>query len=118
MATRLGIKTPSLQTPVSSLSGGNQQKVVLGRALLTGPRLLILDEPTRGVDVSAKADIYALVREQAQRGCAVILVSSELDEVTELSDRIVVMRQGRVVQQFGAHPSNAQLIAAAFGEAA
>lgn len=118
MAQRLGIKTPSLQTPVSALSGGNQQKVVIGRALLTDPRLLILDEPTRGVDVSAKADIYALIREQARRGCAVILVSSELDEVTELSDRIVVMRQGRVVEEFGPHPSNAQLIAAAFGEAA
>jgi ABC-type sugar transport system ATPase subunit len=118
MAERLGIKTPSLSTQVSSLSGGNQQKVILARALLTAPRLLILDEPTRGVDVAAKADIYALIREQAMEGCAVILVSSELDEVIEMSDRVVVLRQGRLVQEFGPFPTSAQLVAAAFGEAA
>jgi len=118
MVDRLGIKTPSLSVPVSSLSGGNQQKVILARAMLTGPRLLILDEPTRGVDVSAKADIYALIREQASEGCAVILVSSELDEVIELSDRVIVMRQGGIVKEFGAHPTSSQLIATAFGEEA
>jgi ABC-type sugar transport system ATPase subunit len=118
MAKSLGIKMPSLIAPVSSLSGGNQQKVILARALLTGPKILILDEPTRGVDVAAKADIYALVRQQAESGCAVILVSSELDEVIELSDRIVVMRQGQIVKEFGPNPSSSELVAAAFGEAA
>ena len=118
MVDSLGIKTPSLNVPVSSLSGGNQQKVILARAMMTGPQVLILDEPTRGVDVAAKADIYALMRQQAEAGCAIILVSSELDEVIELSDRVIVLRQGQVTREFGPNPSSSQLVAAAFGEAA
>jgi rhamnose transport system ATP-binding protein len=94
--TRLRVKTPGIEAPVGALSGGNQQKTVLARWLATRPRLLILDEPTHGVDVGAKAEIYHLVRELAREGLAILLVSSELPEVLDLSDRIVVMRGGRV----------------------
>ena len=93
---RLRVKTASVETPVRALSGGNQQKTVLARWLATNPELLILDEPTHGVDVGAKAEIYALVRELARDGMAILLISSELPEVLELSDRIVVMRAGHV----------------------
>jgi len=78
------------------LSGGNQQKVLIARWLLTHPRILILDEPTRGVDVAAKAEIHRLMSQLASRGVAVILISSELPEVLAMSDRIMVMHQGRV----------------------
>lgn len=93
---QLHVKTPSVEAAVRQLSGGNQQKTVLARWLATHPRLLILDEPTHGVDVGAKAEIYALVRALAREGIAILLISSELPEVLDLSDRIVVMRSGRV----------------------
>lgn len=93
---RLRVRTPGIETPVRTLSGGNQQKTVLARWLATHPRLLILDEPTHGVDVGAKEEIAALVRTLAAEGMAVLLISSELPEVLALSDRIVVMREGRV----------------------
>ena len=93
---QLRVKTPSVEAPVRALSGGNQQKTVLARWLATHPRLLVLDEPTHGVDVGAKAEIYALVRELARGGLAILLISSELPEVLGLSDRVVVMRGGRV----------------------
>ena len=93
---RLRVRTPDLSTPVRQLSGGNQQKTVLARWLATEPRLLILDEPTHGVDVGAKAEIYALIRGLAAQGIAILLISSELPEILDLSDRIVVMREGRV----------------------
>ena len=93
---RLQIRTPGVEAPVRVLSGGNQQKTVLARWLATTPKLLILDEPTHGVDVGAKAEIYALVRALAREGMAILLISSELPEVLDLSDRIVVMRAGRV----------------------
>jgi ABC-type sugar transport system ATPase subunit len=93
---RLGIKTPGLDALVGQLSGGNQQKVLLGRAWLTEPRVLLLDEPTRGIDVGAKLDVYALIAEWAQRGCGIVLVSSELPEVMGLCHRLLVMREGRV----------------------
>lgn len=93
---RLRVRTPDLATPVRQLSGGNQQKTVLARWLATEPRLLILDEPTHGVDVGAKAEIYALIRGLADQGIAILLISSELPEILDLSDRIVVMREGRV----------------------
>jgi ABC-type sugar transport system ATPase subunit len=118
IAELLQIKMSSLEAPVSSLSGGNQQKVVIGRALQTGPKLLVLDEPTRGIDVAAKADIYALVRELANDGCAVLVVSSEFDEVSELCDRIVVMRTGHKVAEFAGGTDQATLLAASFGQAA
>ena len=81
------------------LSGGNQQKVVLGKVLLSNLRVLILDEPTRGIDVGAKAEIYKLIQHLAEQGVAVILVSSELPELIGLSDRIVVFRSGRIAGQ-------------------
>jgi ABC-type sugar transport system ATPase subunit len=93
---RLRIRAPGIDVPVRQLSGGNQQKTVLARWLATRPKVLILDEPTHGVDVGAKAEIYALIRGLASEGIAILLISSELPEVIELSDRIVVMREGRV----------------------
>ncbi|HEX8850493.1 MAG TPA: sugar ABC transporter ATP-binding protein [Gemmatimonadaceae bacterium] len=93
---QLRVRTPDIETPVRALSGGNQQKTVLARWLATRPKLLILDEPTHGVDVGAKAEICELVRALARDGVAILLISSELPEVLDLSDRIVVMRAGRV----------------------
>jgi rhamnose transport system ATP-binding protein len=94
---RLGVKTPSLDAAVGTLSGGNQQKVALGRWLMTEPSVLIADEPTQGIDVGAKAEVHALLGELAERGVAVLLISSELPEVIGLSDRVAVMRGGTVV---------------------
>ncbi|UXM94412.1 sugar ABC transporter ATP-binding protein [Bartonella sp. HY329] len=96
MRQKLRIKTPGLNERIENLSGGNQQKVLIGRWLLTNPDILILDEPTRGIDVGAKAEIYKLIGELAQRGVAVIMISSELPEVLGISDRIMVMHQGKV----------------------
>ena len=83
---------------VSELSGGNQQKVVLAKALLGRPRLLLLDEPTRGVDVGAKFDVYSIIRDMAARGMGVVLVSSDLPELIGMSDRIAVMRDGGITE--------------------
>lgn len=94
---RLRVKPAAIDVPVRKLSGGNQQKTVLARWLATAPKVLILDEPTHGVDVGAKAEIYSLIRRLAGEGMAILLVSSELPEVLELSDRIAVMREGRLV---------------------
>ena len=96
MAKRLRVKTPSLYERVENLSGGNQQKVLIGRWLLTHPKILILDEPTRGIDVGAKAEIHRLVTEMARNGVAIIMISSEMPEVLGMSDRIMVMHEGRV----------------------
>jgi ABC-type sugar transport system ATPase subunit len=93
---QLRIKATSLEAPVHSLSGGNQQKIVLAKWLARGGRLLIVDEPTRGVDIGAKAAIHKLIDELAQQGVAVMLISSELPEVLNLSTRIIVMREGRI----------------------
>jgi len=84
---------------VRTLSGGNQQKVVVGRWLLGGTRLLLLDEPTRGVDVGARAELYQVIRRLADSGVGVLMVSSEVPEVLGLADRVVVMREGRVVRE-------------------
>jgi ABC-type sugar transport system ATPase subunit len=93
---RLRVRTPSVDATVAGLSGGNQQKIVLAKWLAASSRILILDEPTRGVDVGAKAEIHALVGQLAERGTAILVISSELPEVISLSDRIVVLRSGRV----------------------
>ena len=93
---RLRVRTPSLDATVAGLSGGNQQKIVLAKWLAASSQILILDEPTRGVDVGAKAEIHALIGELAARGTAILVISSELPEVISLSDRIVVLRSGRV----------------------
>jgi ribose transport system ATP-binding protein/rhamnose transport system ATP-binding protein len=95
----LSIKTQSIETPAGLLSGGNQQKVVIGRWLLRAPKILILDEPTRGVDIGARADIHRLIRDLAARGMAVIVVSSEPDELPDLCDRVLVMAEGRIVRE-------------------
>ncbi len=96
MSRRLRVKTPNLQETIQNLSGGNQQKVLIGRWLLKQPRILILDEPTRGIDVGAKAEIHRLVVQLAAQGVAVIMISSEMPEVLGMSDRVVVMHEGRV----------------------
>ena len=95
-ASAVRVKSPDLAEPVRHLSGGNQQKVLVGRWLLTSPRILILDEPTRGIDVGAKAEIHRLISNLAAEGAAVIMISSEMPEILGMSDRVVVMRQGRV----------------------
>ena len=96
MSAKLRVKTPSLTERIENLSGGNQQKVLIGRWLLTHPKILILDEPTRGIDVGAKAEIHRLVSRLAGQGVAVMMISSELPEVLGMSDRVVVMHEGRV----------------------
>jgi D-xylose transport system ATP-binding protein len=96
----LRTKTTSLETPVGTLSGGNQQKVVLAKWLMAKPKILILDEPTRGIDVGAKYEIYHLMNKLAEEGVAIIMISSELPEILGMSDRILVMREGRIVKQF------------------
>nr|WP_324615590.1 sugar ABC transporter ATP-binding protein [Halomonas salipaludis] len=96
MTERLSVKTPSMDERIGNLSGGNQQKVLIGRWLMTKPRILILDEPTRGIDVGAKAEIHKLITELVRNGVAVIMISSELPEVLGMSDRIMVMHEGRV----------------------
>ena len=95
MSAKLRVKTPNLSERIENLSGGNQQKVLIGRWLLTNPKVLILDEPTRGIDVGAKAEIHRLVTQLARQGVAVIMISSELPEVLGMSDRIMVMHHGR-----------------------
>jgi len=96
MVQRLAIKVSDTDLPITSLSGGNQQKVVLGKALMTGPQVVLLDEPTRGIDVGAKTDVYQLIGKMAHQGLAVMFSSSELDEVMALADRILVMADGRI----------------------
>jgi erythritol transport system ATP-binding protein len=91
------VKAPGPDVPITSLSGGNQQKVVLGRALLTEPRVLLLDEPTRGIDVGAKADIFTLVTTLAERGLAVLFATSEIEEALHVPDRLLVMAKGTIV---------------------
>jgi D-xylose transport system ATP-binding protein len=100
VAARLRIKAPGQHAAVSGLSGGNQQKVVLGRALLTRPKVVLLDEPTRGIDVGAKLEIYELMSELSASGLGVLLVSSELPELLAMSDRVLVLAGGRLRGEF------------------
>jgi ribose transport system ATP-binding protein len=93
---KLNVKTTGIEQPVNSLSGGNQQKVVLAKWLGIEPKLLILDEPTRGVDIGAKKEIYSLIQQLAERGVAIIMVSSELPELLGMSDRIMVIHEGKI----------------------
>lgn len=115
----LRVKAPSLETPVGTLSGGNQQKVVLGKVMMTEPKIIFLDEPTRGIDVGAKLEVYELINTLTDAGCAVVLVSSELPELLGLSDRILMLHAGRIGGEFTratATPEN--LLAAAMGRTA
>jgi D-xylose transport system ATP-binding protein len=114
----LRIKAPDLETPVGALSGGNQQKVVLGKALNTKPRVLLLDEPTRGIDVGAKLEVYNIVNRISQDGTAVVLVSSELPELLGMSDRIIILHEGKATGPFQpAEVTQERLLAAAMGKA-
>jgi ABC-type sugar transport system ATPase subunit len=113
--SRLAIRG-SADSPVISLSGGNQQKVLIARALATRPRVLILDEPTHGVDVATRAEIYQLIRQLARRGLAVLLISSDTEELVEQSDRIVVVRNGRTVDELAAGSGTFAVVSAALGQ--
>jgi len=111
------IKTPGMQQPIRLLSGGNQQKVAIARGLMTRPKVLILDEPTRGVDVGAKKEIYQLINQFKQEGLSIILVSSEMPEVLGMSDRILVMHEGRICGEFDrADATQERLMACAVGK--
>ncbi|CAI0982629.1 Ribose import ATP-binding protein RbsA [Serratia entomophila] len=111
------IKTPSMEQPIGLLSGGNQQKVAIARGLMTRPKVLILDEPTRGVDVGAKKEIYQLINQFKQEGLSIILVSSEMPEVLGMSDRILVMHEGRLSGEFPIEQATQEaLMAAAVGK--
>jgi rhamnose transport system ATP-binding protein len=112
----LGVKAAGPQAPGGSLSGGNQQKIALARWLATKPRVLILDEPTQGVDVGAKSEIYKIIRRLAAEGLAVLMISSDLPEVLGMSDRIVVMRGGTIVGQFPRGADAHDVMAAALGQ--
>jgi len=118
MIQRLGVRTPSSAQRVRNLSGGNQQKVVIARWLALNPKVLILDEPTRGIDVAAKADVHALMNDLAAQGMAILMVSSELPEVLGVSDRVLVMREGRIVGEFTrAEATQDKIMRAATGQA-
>ena len=100
VSSRLGVRSAGLDQLIMNLSGGNQQKVVLGKWLLRNPKLLILDEPTRGIDVGAKREFYRILERLSEEGAAILLISSESDEVYDLSDRIIVMQGGRMTREF------------------
>jgi rhamnose transport system ATP-binding protein len=115
--TRLAIRAASVQAEVGKLSGGNQQKVMLSKWLETRPQLLILDEPTRGIDVGAKAEVHQMIDDLAAEGLAVILISSDLPEVLAMSDRVLVMREGRQIGMFArGAATQEQVVAAAMGQ--
>jgi ribose transport system ATP-binding protein len=110
---RLAIKASNVEQKIRELSGGNQQKVLLARWLCTNPKLLILDEPTRGIDVGAKAEIQSLIRELADQGLGVLMISSELEEIVEGADRVFVLSDGRTVADLPHAEANASAIMAA-----
>jgi rhamnose transport system ATP-binding protein len=115
---RLSIRAPSVLAEVSKLSGGNQQKVMLGKWLNTRPKLLILDEPTRGIDVGAKAEVHHIINALAQEGLAIMLISSDLPEVLGMSDRVLVMREGRQMGIFSREEATQErIMTAAVGQA-
>ena len=113
---RVTIKTSGGQAAIGSLSGGNQQKVVIGKMLATHPKVLLLDEPSRGIDIGAKAEVFRLLAERARKGLAVVFSTSEVGECLSVAHRIVVMRRGRISAQFGADVTK-EMIMAASGEA-
>jgi rhamnose transport system ATP-binding protein len=118
-AARLHVKYGRLSNPMTSLSGGNQQKVVLAKWLGRQPAVLIVDEPTRGIDVGTKAEVHRLLEELAGEGVAILVISSELPEVLRLANRILVMREGRIAAEFAhADASEERVVTAATGKAA
>ena len=113
----LRIKTPALSQPVGLLSGGNQQKAVLGKWLATGAQILILDEPTRGIDVGARMEIYELMNRLTDAGAGILMISSDLPEVLGMSDRVLVMREGRIHAEFSAADATQErVLGAALGQ--
>jgi erythritol transport system ATP-binding protein len=116
MIDEVRVKTEGPSAPITSLSGGNQQKVVIGKLLLTSPRVLLLDEPTRGIDVGAKGEIFSLLFEEAQKGLAVLFATSEIAEALTASHRIVVMSKGRIVREFDPKSTTREVVMAASGE--
>ena len=107
---KLNIKTPSSETVAENLSGGNQQKVVLAKWLALDPRVIIFDEPTRGIDVGAKSEIYHIMRNLADSGVVVIIISSDMEEILGVSDRIAVMHEGRITGQLERNKFNEETI--------
>jgi ABC-type sugar transport system ATPase subunit len=117
MMQQLQVKAPNADTAVGRLSGGNQQKVVIGKWLSRRPRVLILDEPSRGVDIGARAEIHRLIRNLAAEGVAVMVISSEAEELPEVCDRVLVMAEGRVVKELaGAEMTRANIVQASYSE--
>jgi ABC-type sugar transport system ATPase subunit len=114
---RLAIRMGDPDDAITTLSGGNQQKVIMARWLATDPRVLLLNDPTRGVDINAKRDLYALLAELAQTGTAVVMLSTEVDEHVELMDRVLVFREGRISAELAHDRLTRQaLVGAFFGE--
>ena len=119
MIQELSIKTPGPNFIVVNMSGGNQQKVILARWLSVGTKLLIMDEPTRGIDVGSKSEIYQIMHELTKQGVGVIMISSELPEILGMSDRIMVMRQGTIVKELSrAEASEEEIMKYAVGSEA
>lgn len=112
---RLAVKTPSEQQPISAMSGGNAQKVVLARQLVKRPVLLVLAEPTQGVDVGAKEEIHRIISDLANEGMAALIVTSDLGEVLRIADRILVVRAGEIAAEFGPDATQVEILAAAAG---
>jgi len=115
LAGRTGLVAPGLDAPARTLSGGNQQKVYLARWMMTRPAVWLMDEPTRGVDVGARADIHALIRAEAARGAGIVVICADLDEALALADRVIVMHRGRQSAALGAGATRAEVLAAAMG---
>jgi rhamnose transport system ATP-binding protein len=116
MIKRLAVKTPSERQPIGAMSGGNAQKVVLARQLVERPKLLVLAEPTQGVDVGAKEEIHRIITELADEGTAVLVVTSDLPEALRISDRLLVVRNGTTTVEFGPDATQVDVLAAAAGD--
>jgi ribose transport system ATP-binding protein len=115
--TALGVRAAGLDQQVGLLSGGNQQKVVLGKWLALNPTVLILDEPTRGVDVGAKSEIYKLMFDLAERGVGILMISSEMEEVISVSDRVIVIHEGAIRGELqGEHMTEENILSIAIGQ--
>ena len=118
MMGRMAIKAYSDKQLISQLSGGNQQKALIGRSLLTNPKVLIMDEPTRGIDVGSKSEIYKIINDLAKKGMAVMVVSSEIQELLGICDRILVISHGRITGEFDReNVTQTELMNAAFKQA-
>ena len=110
MTEAMGTKTPTIEQAVGNLSGGNQQKALLGKWMFTEPDVLILDEPTRGIDVGAKYDIYCLINQMVAHGKSVIMISSEMPELLGMCDRIYVMNEGKLLAELDAREATQEII--------